>query len=75
MATKGFAKLIMSRRSIRRWQQKEVPEHLLTRAVELATWAPNAGNFQNWRFYIILNEETRKAIADAVQVSADKIAS
>jgi nitroreductase len=51
-----------------------VPEHLLKQAVELATWAPNARNFQNWSFYIILREETRKAIVDALQVSYDKIA-
>ena len=74
MDTESLDKLIRSRRSIRRWQQKEVPEHLLTKAVELATWAPNAGNFQNWRFYIITNEGTREAIADKVQSSTDKIA-
>ncbi len=67
--------LIKSRRSIRGWQDKEVPESLLKQAVELATWAPNAGNQQNWRFYIIVNRGTIKAIADAVQASADRIAS
>ena len=56
MDTGSLANLIKGRRSIRRWQDKEVPEHLLMQAVELATWAPNGGNFQNWRFYIILNE-------------------
>ncbi len=75
MDTASLANLIKSRRSIRRWQRKEVPEHLLVEAVELATWASNAGNFQNWRFYIILNEKMRNAITDAVQASADKIAS
>ncbi len=74
MDTADLAKLIRSRRSIRRWEQKEVPEHLLKQAVELATWAPNARNFQNWRFYIILRAEARKAIIDALQVSYDKIA-
>jgi nitroreductase len=43
--------------------------------VELATWAPNGGNQQNWRFYIIVNRSTIKAIADAVQVSTDVISS
>ena len=67
--------LIKSRRSIRQWQDKKVPESLLLQAVELATWAPNGGNHQNWRFYIIVNRNTIKAIADAVQASADRIAS
>jgi len=30
-----------------------IMESLLTQAVELATWAPNGGNQQNWHFYII----------------------
>jgi nitroreductase len=75
MEFEDLANLLRSRRSIRRWQDREIPEALLTQAVELATWAPNAGNQQNWRFYVILNRDTIRAIADAVQVSADHIAS
>jgi len=75
MELTDLGNLIRSRRSIRRWQDKEVPEGLLMQAIELATWAPNAGNQQNWHFYVILNRETIKAIADAVQASADRIAS
>jgi len=70
-----LASLIRSRRSIRQWQDREVPEELLLRAIELATWAPNGGNQQNWHFYLILNRDTIGAIADAVQASADQIAS
>ena len=67
--------LIKSRRSVRRYQEKKVPEELLTQAIELATWAPNAGNQQNWHFYIIENEDTIRAIADTVQASVDQIVS
>lgn len=74
MELTDLANLVKSRRSIRRWQDKEVAEGLLLQAIELATWAPNGGNQQNWRFYIIVNRETVKAIADAVQTSADQIA-
>lgn len=70
-----LSNLVRSRRSIRRWQDKEVPEELLLQAIELATWAPNGGNQQNWRFYLIVNRDTIKTIADAVQVSANQIAS
>ncbi len=69
-----LANLIKSRRSIRVWQDKEVTEELLTRAIELATWAPNAANQQNWRFYLIMNRAIIKEIADAVQASADRMA-
>lgn len=67
--------LIKTRRSIRRWQPKPVPVSLLIKAVELATWAPNGGNQQNWRFYIITNPSKIKAMADAVRASAEVIAS
>jgi nitroreductase len=67
MQTSDFTTLIKSRRSIRNWQDKPVPEQLLLDAIELGTWAPNGGNQQNWHFYVILNKTTIKAIADAAQ--------
>jgi nitroreductase len=75
MELADLEKLIKSRRSIRRWKDKKVPEELLLKAIELATWAPNGGNQQNWRFYVIVNPGIIKAIADAVQARADLMAS
>jgi nitroreductase len=75
MQTSEFTALIKSRRSIRNWQDKPVPEQMLLDAIELATWAPNGGNQQNWRFYIILNKNTHKAIADAVQAGMSYMSS
>ncbi len=67
METGDFAALVKSRRSIRNWEDKPVPEQVLLDAIELGTWAPNGANQQNWRFYVILNKDTIKAIADAAQ--------
>lgn len=75
MDFKELEELIKSRTSIRRWQEKPVSEDLLLKAVELATWAPNGGNVQNWYFYIITDKKTINAIADAVQSSVDLMAS
>jgi nitroreductase len=69
-----LADLIKSRRSIRAWQNKPVSEDILLQAIELATYAPNAGNSQNWRFYVILKKETINTIADAVQTRANAMA-
>lgn len=74
MNTNELGELIKSRRSVRAWQPKEVPESLLLQAIELATYAPNAGNQQNWRFYVVTNTKTISAIGDAVQMSADEMA-
>ncbi|MFC2035163.1 nitroreductase family protein [Chloroflexota bacterium] len=75
MELDDLANVIKSRRSIRSWQDKDVPQELLLQAVELATWAPNGGNQQNWHFYIILNRYIIKTTADAVQASANQVAS
>jgi nitroreductase len=74
MKTDELGDLIKSRRSVRAWQSKAVPESLILQAIELATYAPNAGNQQNWRFYVVTNPDTIAAIADGVQMSADKMA-
>ena len=67
MEIEELSELIKSRRSIRLWEDKPVPEELLLKAIELATWAPNGANQQNWYFYVILNKSIIKAIADATQ--------
>jgi nitroreductase len=67
MELSELANLIKGRRSIRVWKDKDVPEGLLLQAVELATWAPNGGNFQNWHFYIIKNRDVINSVTNAIQ--------
>ena len=67
-----LANMIKSRRSVRLWQEKAVPEEMLSRAIELAAWTANPGNMQNWHFYIVTNKQSINAMADAVEaVSAE----
>jgi len=75
METAELAQIIKSRRSIRVWQDKPVTEELLLQAIELATWAPNGANQQNWYFYIILNRNTIKDVANAIQAGMSYMAS
>jgi len=67
--------LIKGRRSIRQWKKEEVPDELIRKAVELATWAPNGGNYQGWRFIVVKQKEMIEKMANAVQAAADRIAS
>jgi nitroreductase len=73
MKTEELSDLIKSRRSVRAWQTKAVPENVITQAIELATYAPNAGNQQNWKFYVVTNPKTISAVADTVQKSNDEL--
>ncbi|MCJ7746280.1 MAG: nitroreductase family protein [Desulfobacterales bacterium] len=75
MNMEALEKLIKGRRSIRKWKREEVSDELLKKAVELATWAPNGGNFQGWHFIIVKNKEVIEKMANAVQSVIDKIAS
>ncbi len=75
MDIQDLEKLIKGRRSIRQWKKREVPEELLKKAVELATWAPNGGNYQGWRFIVVTKKEVIVKIADVVQSVSDKMAS
>jgi nitroreductase len=75
METAELTKLIKTRRSIRLFQDKPVPEALLVQAIETATWAPNGGNAQNWRFFIILDKKLIKAVADTIQAGLNTMLS
>jgi len=75
MTFQELGELIKSRRSIRKFQDKPVPEDLLLKALELATWAPNGGNYQPWRFLIIQNKGLIEKIADAVKAKTQQMGS
>ena len=75
MSLEILEKLVKERRSVRQWQKKEVSDELIRKGIELATWAPNGGNYQGWRFVAVKNPATIIAMADAVQTAGDRIAS
>ncbi|MDD5170693.1 MAG: nitroreductase family protein [Syntrophales bacterium] len=70
-----ITELIKTRRSIRRFKDRPVPEDLLVQALELATWAPNGGNHQAWRFLIVSNRGLIRQIGDAVKSKTELMAS
>lgn len=57
--------VIKSRRSIRRFLDKEIPKDAIDALKEALIWAPSAGNLQSRRFYFVFNNEVKKRIADA----------
>ena len=46
-------KAILSRRSIRRFQQKQIPIELLKKFVNAARLAPSAANLQPLEYYVV----------------------
>ncbi len=54
--------LIRSRRSVRAFRSDPVPDTLVTDLVELANWAPSAGNLQARDFVVVRDVKTKRAI-------------
>jgi nitroreductase len=75
MGLQELEKMIKGRRTIRKWKKQDVSDDLIRKAIEVATWAPNGGNYQGWRFVAVKNREVIVNLANAVQSVADKIAS
>lgn len=66
---------ILSRRSIRKFEDREVPTELLIESIRLACWAPNASNLQYWRFFVVKNRDAIQNVAGALQAKAAQLSS
>jgi len=67
--------LARTRRSIRKYRPDDVPDEMLQKAIELATWAPSGGNYQPWRFTVVKNRELIGQMADAMDARSRLMAS
>jgi nitroreductase len=55
---------ILTRRSIRRYERKDVPEEILTQILETGRQAPSAVNKQPIHFIIVKDDELKKGFSD-----------
>ena len=49
---------ILTRRSVRKYQQKPIPHDVLEKILEAGFWAPSASNRQTWHFTVMTNKDT-----------------
>lgn len=54
--------IMKTRRSIRRYKQKDVPDELLEKIMEAGRWSPSGDNGQPWRFIVVRDPETKKVM-------------
>ncbi|MBX6390351.1 MAG: nitroreductase family protein [Frankia sp.] len=52
-------------RSLRRFREEPVPDEVLARCLEAATWAPSGSNAQPWRFVVLRSPEARAVLGPA----------
>ena len=67
MVTNSVIEAIKSRRSIRSFEEKAVPESAIQMLLEAATYAPSAINIQPWKFTIVTNKEEMKSFSDTAK--------
>jgi nitroreductase len=61
-----FWQAMEARQSVRMFdQQRDVPPDVVTTLLHAATRAPSAGNCQPWQFFVVRDQETKKALARA----------
>ncbi len=67
-----FFSLARSRRSIRRYEPREIPQSTLDALLEAAIWAPSAHNRQPWRFAVVRGtSRERLALAMGARLRSD----
>ena len=57
--------LILKRRSIRRFKDEKIDEKALIELIDIARWAPSAGNLQSWDIILINDKNIMNELAKA----------
>jgi len=62
-----FEDAVKGRRSIRSFLPENIPEEDIQKIISLATCAPSAGNYQDWRFKVVINKQVKSKMKEIVQ--------
>ncbi len=61
-----FGEVVRGRASVRSFDGRPVPRHLVRQILEAAAWAPSPHGRQPWRFAVVTNPERKKQLAEAM---------
>ncbi len=64
----------LKRRSIRKFKKKQVPAHLIRRALEVGRFAPSQGNCQPWKMLVVRDRDMIEEMEDHCVAFCRKIA-
>lgn len=65
--------LIKNRRTIRRYQNKPIPKHVLDKIIEAGIWGPSVPSFlriQPWKFIIVRNKRIKDKLCTIIRKKA-----
>jgi len=61
-----FYQVIQERRSVRKYQEEDVPREVLERLLDAARLAPSWANHQCWRFVVVKDPQKKEELAGAL---------
>ena len=62
-----FMDLVRGRRSVREFRPDPIPRDVMRRLIEAASWAPSAGNRQDWEFIVVESAAVKGRLSSAVR--------
>jgi len=57
--------IIKERRSVRRFEAKDIPDNINDKLIEALIWAPSAGNLQARHFYFVRDQKIKNRLVKA----------
>ncbi len=64
MAEMGIYEAMRTLRAVRRLRPDPVPDDVLRRVLEAATWAPTGGNRQPWRIVLVKDRAKKERLGE-----------
>lgn len=71
----NVSQAIQTRKSIRLYQEQDVPQEDLLKILDAGRLAPSGKNSQNWHFVVVRGQELKEQIAQAIIDKNEEIAS
>ncbi len=57
-----FMEIVKERRSIRKYEDKDVPEDILNKVLESVQWSPSWANSQCWEIVVVKNNDVKEKL-------------
>ena len=59
-----FEQVLFTRRSVRHFSNREVPEGMIHQLLRAGLAAPSAGNLQPWHFYVVRGHALKEKLCE-----------
>ena len=65
--------IVKSRRSVRRFEEKDIPEPLMEKVLESIQWSPSWANTQCWEVVVVKDSSVKEKLQETLTSSAERL--